>query len=109
MADHVDEHLEQVRAAREAGFVSVFAGQHYFSSPYQMLHPVPLLARVAARPGWMRLVQAPSARNSRLPADWLRLIPKASRSAPTERPRRLAPAAVAPKTPQVAVGWKPRP
>lgn len=55
MADHVDEHLEQVRAAREAGFVSVFAGQHYFSSPYQMLHPVPLLARVAAEAGEMHV------------------------------------------------------
>jgi len=55
MAEHVDEHLEQVRAAREAGFVSVFAGQHYLSNPYQMLHPVPLLARVAAEAGDMYL------------------------------------------------------
>lgn len=55
MADHFDEHLGQVRAAREAGFVSVFAGQHYFSNPYQMLHPVPLLARVAADAGDMHV------------------------------------------------------
>jgi len=48
MAEHVKRHLEQVRAAREAGFAAVFAGQHYFSNPYQMLHPVPLLARMAA-------------------------------------------------------------
>jgi alkanesulfonate monooxygenase SsuD/methylene tetrahydromethanopterin reductase-like flavin-dependent oxidoreductase (luciferase family) len=55
MADHLDEHLEQVRTAREVGFRSVFAGQHYFSNPYQMLHPVPLLARVAAEAGDMRV------------------------------------------------------
>jgi alkanesulfonate monooxygenase SsuD/methylene tetrahydromethanopterin reductase-like flavin-dependent oxidoreductase (luciferase family) len=48
LAERVDEHLEQVRAARDAGFVSVMAGQHHLSAPYQMLHPVPLLARAAA-------------------------------------------------------------
>ncbi len=49
----LDEHLEQVRAARAAGFSSVVAGQHYFSNPFQMLHPIPLLARVAAEAGDM--------------------------------------------------------
>lgn len=53
MVDRLREHLEQVRAARDAGFMSVFAGQHYFSNPYQMLHPIPLLARVAAEAGDM--------------------------------------------------------
>jgi alkanesulfonate monooxygenase SsuD/methylene tetrahydromethanopterin reductase-like flavin-dependent oxidoreductase (luciferase family) len=48
LADHVEQHLEQVRAARDAGFVSVMAGQHHLSDPYQMLHPIPLLARAAA-------------------------------------------------------------
>jgi alkanesulfonate monooxygenase SsuD/methylene tetrahydromethanopterin reductase-like flavin-dependent oxidoreductase (luciferase family) len=48
LAEHVRLHAEQVRVARENGFVSVFAGQHYLSSPFQMLHPVPLLARLAA-------------------------------------------------------------
>lgn len=55
MADHVDRHLEQVRAARDAGFAAVFANHHYFSNPYQQLHPLPFLARVAAESGNMRL------------------------------------------------------
>ncbi len=42
------EHLEQVGFVREHGFHSIFAGQHFLSAPYQMLQPVPLLARVAA-------------------------------------------------------------
>jgi alkanesulfonate monooxygenase SsuD/methylene tetrahydromethanopterin reductase-like flavin-dependent oxidoreductase (luciferase family) len=53
MADHLRDHLAQVRAAREAGFRSVFAGHHYFSNPYQQFHPVPLLARIAAESGDM--------------------------------------------------------
>jgi alkanesulfonate monooxygenase SsuD/methylene tetrahydromethanopterin reductase-like flavin-dependent oxidoreductase (luciferase family) len=55
MADHVDRHLEQVRAARDAGFAAVFANHHYFSNPYQQLHPLPFLARIAAESGDMRL------------------------------------------------------
>jgi alkanesulfonate monooxygenase SsuD/methylene tetrahydromethanopterin reductase-like flavin-dependent oxidoreductase (luciferase family) len=42
------EHLEQVELARELGFSSVWAGQHFLSHPYQMFQSVPLLARVAA-------------------------------------------------------------
>ena len=53
LAARLDEHLEQVRRARDAGFVSVMSGQHYLSDPYQMLQPVPLLARVAAEAGEM--------------------------------------------------------
>lgn len=53
LARRLDEHLEQVVVARESGFSSVVAGQHYFSNPFQMLHPVPLLARVAAEAGDM--------------------------------------------------------
>jgi alkanesulfonate monooxygenase SsuD/methylene tetrahydromethanopterin reductase-like flavin-dependent oxidoreductase (luciferase family) len=49
------EHLEQVRLARDAGFHSVFAGQHFLSAPFQMFQPVPLLARVAAEAGEMRV------------------------------------------------------
>lgn len=51
----LDEHLEQVRTARELGFDSIFAGQHYLSAPFQMLQPVPLLARLAAEAGEMRV------------------------------------------------------
>ena len=53
MAAHLRDHLAQVRAAREAGFRSVFAGHHYFSNPYQQFHPMPLLARIAAESGDM--------------------------------------------------------
>ena len=42
------EHLEQVRFVRDTGFHSVVAGHHYLAAPYQMLQPVPLLARLAA-------------------------------------------------------------
>jgi alkanesulfonate monooxygenase SsuD/methylene tetrahydromethanopterin reductase-like flavin-dependent oxidoreductase (luciferase family) len=49
------EHLEQVRLVREAGFHSIFAGQHFLPAPYQMLQPVPLLARLAAEAGDMRV------------------------------------------------------
>jgi alkanesulfonate monooxygenase SsuD/methylene tetrahydromethanopterin reductase-like flavin-dependent oxidoreductase (luciferase family) len=55
MADHVDRHLEQVRAARDSGFAAVYANHHYFSNPFQQLHPMPFLARMAAETGEMRL------------------------------------------------------
>jgi alkanesulfonate monooxygenase SsuD/methylene tetrahydromethanopterin reductase-like flavin-dependent oxidoreductase (luciferase family) len=42
------DHLEQVRTARELGFRSVWAGQHFLSQPFQMFQSIPLLARVAA-------------------------------------------------------------
>lgn len=48
-------HLEQVRFVRDAGFHSVFAGQHFLPAPFQMLQPVPLLARLAAETGDMRV------------------------------------------------------
>jgi alkanesulfonate monooxygenase SsuD/methylene tetrahydromethanopterin reductase-like flavin-dependent oxidoreductase (luciferase family) len=44
----VREHLEQVELARELGFSSVWAGQHFLSHPFQMFQSVPLLARMAA-------------------------------------------------------------
>jgi alkanesulfonate monooxygenase SsuD/methylene tetrahydromethanopterin reductase-like flavin-dependent oxidoreductase (luciferase family) len=55
MTLHLDDHLEQVRTARDAGFQSVFAGHHYLSSPYQSLQPMPFLARIAAESGEMRV------------------------------------------------------
>lgn len=48
-------HLEQVRLAREVGFDTIVLGQHFLSSPFQELQSVPLLARVAAESGEMRL------------------------------------------------------
>jgi alkanesulfonate monooxygenase SsuD/methylene tetrahydromethanopterin reductase-like flavin-dependent oxidoreductase (luciferase family) len=49
------EHLQQVRFVRDAGFHSIFAGQHFLPAPYQMLQPVPLLARLAAEAGDLRV------------------------------------------------------
>jgi alkanesulfonate monooxygenase SsuD/methylene tetrahydromethanopterin reductase-like flavin-dependent oxidoreductase (luciferase family) len=46
---------EQTRLARELGFDDVSAGQHFLTQPYQMLQLVPLLARVAAEAGEMRV------------------------------------------------------
>jgi alkanesulfonate monooxygenase SsuD/methylene tetrahydromethanopterin reductase-like flavin-dependent oxidoreductase (luciferase family) len=51
--DAVRDHLEQVQVARDLGFASVFAGQHFLSHPFQMFQSVPLLARIAAEAGGM--------------------------------------------------------
>lgn len=55
MAAALEEHLQQVRLARQSGFAAVFAPQHFLSHPYQMLQPLPLLARLAAESGGMTL------------------------------------------------------
>lgn len=55
IAQRLHELLEQVRVARDAGFDLIAAGQHYLSDPYQMLQPIPLLARVAAEAGSMKI------------------------------------------------------
>ena len=47
--------IEQVWQARRLGFDDVSAGQHFLTQPYQMLQTVPLLARVAAEAGEMRV------------------------------------------------------
>lgn len=47
-SDAVQDHLEQVRVARELGFASVWSGQHFLSHPFQMFQSVPLLARISA-------------------------------------------------------------
>jgi alkanesulfonate monooxygenase SsuD/methylene tetrahydromethanopterin reductase-like flavin-dependent oxidoreductase (luciferase family) len=54
-AARLAEHVEQVRFLGDAGFHSVFAGQHFLPAPFQMLQPVPLLARLAAETGDMRV------------------------------------------------------
>jgi alkanesulfonate monooxygenase SsuD/methylene tetrahydromethanopterin reductase-like flavin-dependent oxidoreductase (luciferase family) len=51
----MDELIEQVRLAREIGFDTIVAAQHYLSHPHQMLQPIPVLARLAAETGNMRL------------------------------------------------------
>ncbi len=47
--------VEQVRLANSMGFDCALAGQHYLSYPVQILQPTPLLGRLAAEAGDMRL------------------------------------------------------
>jgi alkanesulfonate monooxygenase SsuD/methylene tetrahydromethanopterin reductase-like flavin-dependent oxidoreductase (luciferase family) len=56
MRGRLVELLEQVRLAQAVGFHSVVAPQHYLPAPFQMLQPLPLLARVAAEADKMRLI-----------------------------------------------------
>ena len=48
LAQGIDDLLEQVRVARENGFSSVWAGQHFITAPMQMVQTGPLLARLTA-------------------------------------------------------------
>ena len=45
--------VELTRAVRDAGFDSLWLGQHYLTYPYQFLQTTPLLARLAAETGDM--------------------------------------------------------
>jgi alkanesulfonate monooxygenase SsuD/methylene tetrahydromethanopterin reductase-like flavin-dependent oxidoreductase (luciferase family) len=56
MRGRLAELLEQVRLAQAVGFHSIVAPQHYLPAPFQMLQPLPLLARVAAEADRMRLI-----------------------------------------------------
>jgi alkanesulfonate monooxygenase SsuD/methylene tetrahydromethanopterin reductase-like flavin-dependent oxidoreductase (luciferase family) len=51
MPRKIQDSIEQVRAAREAGFDLICTGQHYLAAPYQMSTSFPLLARLAAEAG----------------------------------------------------------
>src|ERR671915_1881263 len=55
MPQKIQESVEQVRAAREAGFDLICTGQHYLAAPYQMSASFPLLARLAAEAGDMEV------------------------------------------------------
>jgi alkanesulfonate monooxygenase SsuD/methylene tetrahydromethanopterin reductase-like flavin-dependent oxidoreductase (luciferase family) len=55
MVERFHEHIEQVRAARDAGFDLIVMGQHYLSTPFQELQTLPSLARLAAEAGSMRV------------------------------------------------------
>jgi alkanesulfonate monooxygenase SsuD/methylene tetrahydromethanopterin reductase-like flavin-dependent oxidoreductase (luciferase family) len=56
MRERLRELLEQARLAEAVGFHSIVAPQHYLPAPFQMLQPLPLLARVAAEAPQMRLI-----------------------------------------------------
>ena len=47
--------LAFVHEARDLGFEYISIGQHYVAHPYQTFQPIPLLARLAAETGSMRL------------------------------------------------------
>lgn len=51
----LDEQLALLRVARDHGFNSVFAGQHYLTSSFAHIQPLPFLARLAADAGDMRV------------------------------------------------------
>jgi alkanesulfonate monooxygenase SsuD/methylene tetrahydromethanopterin reductase-like flavin-dependent oxidoreductase (luciferase family) len=55
MVDRFREHIEQVQAARDAGFDLIVMGQHYLSTPFQEMQTLPSLARLAAQAGSMRV------------------------------------------------------
>jgi len=55
MVDRFREHVDQVRAARDAGFDLIVMGQHFLSTPFQELQTLPALARLAAEAGTMRV------------------------------------------------------
>ena len=56
MAGAVDDAVGLVRLARELGFSWLYAGQHFLSHPYQMLQPLPVMARLAAEAPGLDLV-----------------------------------------------------
>ncbi len=49
------DHLEQFRASRDAGFDIYCWAHHYMIDPFQHFQPLPVLARLAAEPGDMKL------------------------------------------------------
>jgi alkanesulfonate monooxygenase SsuD/methylene tetrahydromethanopterin reductase-like flavin-dependent oxidoreductase (luciferase family) len=55
-AERIGELLEQVKLARDLGFDSISASQHYLAAPFQYFQPMPLLARIAADSGEMTLI-----------------------------------------------------
>jgi alkanesulfonate monooxygenase SsuD/methylene tetrahydromethanopterin reductase-like flavin-dependent oxidoreductase (luciferase family) len=55
MVERFREHIDQVRAARDAGFDLIAMGQHYLSTPFQEAQTLPSLARLAAEAGAMRI------------------------------------------------------
>jgi alkanesulfonate monooxygenase SsuD/methylene tetrahydromethanopterin reductase-like flavin-dependent oxidoreductase (luciferase family) len=49
------EQVEQVHHARDHGFTSVWATQHYLAEEFQYLHPLAVLARLVPETGDMRI------------------------------------------------------
>ena len=55
MVERFREHIDQVRAARDARFDMIVMGQHFLSTPFQEVQSLPALARLAAEAGTMRV------------------------------------------------------
>jgi alkanesulfonate monooxygenase SsuD/methylene tetrahydromethanopterin reductase-like flavin-dependent oxidoreductase (luciferase family) len=55
-AERIRELIQQVKLARDLGFDSISASQHYLATPFQYFQPIPLLARIAAESGEMTLI-----------------------------------------------------
>ena len=56
MTQRINEGVEQVKFAREAGFDFIGTGQHFLSYPFQMVSTLPYLARLAQESGDMEVV-----------------------------------------------------
>jgi alkanesulfonate monooxygenase SsuD/methylene tetrahydromethanopterin reductase-like flavin-dependent oxidoreductase (luciferase family) len=56
MGERLGELIDWVHLARDCGLDYVYTGQHFLTSPYQSLQPVPLAARLAAESGDMGLL-----------------------------------------------------
>lgn len=56
MRARLEEHLEQVRLARDLGFASITKGSHYSTHPFQGFQQLPFLTRVSAETPEMRIV-----------------------------------------------------
>jgi alkanesulfonate monooxygenase SsuD/methylene tetrahydromethanopterin reductase-like flavin-dependent oxidoreductase (luciferase family) len=55
MAQRIDEVVEQVDLMRQLGFDLLVVGQHHLATPFQQPSSVPLVARLAAHSGSMRI------------------------------------------------------
>jgi alkanesulfonate monooxygenase SsuD/methylene tetrahydromethanopterin reductase-like flavin-dependent oxidoreductase (luciferase family) len=54
-ADVLEASISLANCARDAGYSHLVVGQHFLGAPNQYLHPIPLLTRLAAETGDMRL------------------------------------------------------
>src|ERR1700736_627793 len=55
MAARIDEVVEQVDLMRELGVALLVVGQHHLATPFQQPSSVPLVARLAANSGTLRI------------------------------------------------------
>lgn len=76
LARRSDEVIDWAHAIRDAGYDGLIIGEHYLTSPYQQLQPVPVLARLIPETGDMLLactLVAPLHNPVELAATWATL------------------------------------